>query len=358
MLTTDLSLKFDPSYREIAMRFQKDPKEFERAFAKAWFKLTHRDLGPRARYLGSEVPDEALIWQDPIPAVDHDLISKSDIRKLKASILKSGLSSAELIQTAWASAASFRATDMRGGANGARLRLAPQNQWAANNPESLTKVLEKLTAIQQKFNSGKAKVSMADLIVLGGAAAIEAAASEAGVDVTVPFTPGRMDASQEQTDVASFAVLEPSADGFRNYYSSAAAGSPTDMMIEKASLLNLSIPEMTALAGGLRVLGANSGDAQHGVFTYQPGVLSNDFFVNLLDMSTEWSKSADQEGVYIGSERATGKARWTATPVDLMFGSSAELRAVAEVYAENGAEQKFANDFVAAWAKVMNLDRF
>lgn len=361
MFTTDLSLKFDPSYRKIAKRFQEDPREFELAFAKAWFKLTHRDMGPRARYLGDHVPAETLLWQDPVPAVDHVLVNANDIAALKAEILDSGLTVPELVRTAWASAASFRGTDMRGGANGARVRLAPQKDWDANNPAELDKVLKRLTAIQTAFNrkqSGGKKVSVADLIVLGGAAAIEEAARAAGHDVEVPFSPGRSDASQAQTDVQSFAVLEPTADGFRNYYSDNSQLSPARMLVDKASLLTLSVPEMTALIGGLRVLDANTGSIKHGVFTDQPGTLSNDFFVNLLSMSTEWSKSPAEEGVYEGRDRATATLKWTATPVDLVFGSHAELRAVAEVYAEAGAERRFVNDFVAAWVKVMTLDRY
>jgi catalase-peroxidase len=360
MFTTDLSLKFDPSYREISMRFQKDPKAFELAFAKAWFKLTHRDMGPRARYVGSEIPAEELLWQDPVPAVDYDMISDRDIKKLKSEILDSGLTTAELVGTAWASAATFRGTDMRGGANGARIRLEPQKDWAANNPAELAEVLQKLEAIQSDFNdsSRKKQVSLADLIVLGGAAAIEQAAKKGGLDVEVPFTPGRVDASQAQTDVMSFAVLEPKADGFRNYFADDNSQAPTAALVDKANLLTLTVPEMTALVGGLRALNANVGQAAHGVFTDQPGTLSNDFFVNLLDMSTQWSRSEESAGVYEGRDRATGKMKWTATPVDLIFGSNSELRAVAEVYAANDGKDKFAEDFVAAWSKVMTLDRF
>jgi len=362
MFTTDLSLKVDPSYREIAKRFQEDPEAFELAFAKAWFKLTHRDMGPRARYLGADVPDEALIWQDPVPAVDHDLIDARDIAALKSEILESGLTTAELVRTAWASASTFRGTDLRGGANGARIRLAPQKDWAVNDPAGLAKVLQKLEGIQSDFNgaqrSGNKKVSLADLIVLGGNAAIEQAAKQAGHDVEVPFTPGRTDATQEQTDVESFAVLEPAADGFRNYFGSGSRRSPADMLVDRASLLNLTVPEMTVLVGGLRALDANVGGADHGVFTARPGTLSNDFFVNLLDMSTKWSKSEASEGVYEGRDRATGELKWTATPVDLIFGSNSELRAVAEAYAANDASDKFVSDFVATWTKVMNADRF
>ncbi len=360
MLTTDLSLKADPQYRKISKRFLENPEEFELAFAKAWFKLTHRDMGPRARYVGNDIPDEVLLWQDPIPAVDHELIDAGDIAGLKEKILDSGLSVPELVKAAWASAASFRGSDMRGGANGARIRLAPQKDWAANDPKALAKVLKRLEGIQKDFNKaqkGGKKVSLADVIVLGGAAAIEKAAKDAGHDIAVPFAPGRMDASQDQTDVESFAVLEPTADGFRNYYSKGAYRSPTDMLVDKANLLNLTVPEMTALVGGMRALGANAGGATHGVLTDQPGALSNDFFVNLLSMSTQWTKSK-KDGVYEGRDRASGKLKWTATPVDLVFGSHAELRAIAELYAENGGEATFVGDFVDAWTKVMTLDRF
>ncbi|RPH93735.1 MAG: catalase/peroxidase HPI, partial [Lysobacterales bacterium] len=361
MFTTDLALKFDPSYREISQRFLDNPEEFELAFAKAWFKLTHRDMGPRARYIGDEVPAEVLIWQDPVPAVDHELIDADDIARLKAAILDSGLSVSELVRTTWASAASFRGTDMRGGANGARVRLAPQKDWSANNPAELAKVLERLEGIQQEFNEAQAggkRVSLADLIVLGGAAAIEQAAKLAGHEVQVPFTPGRTDATQEQTDVASFAMLEPTADGFRNYFGEGNSRSPADMLVDKANLLTLTVPEMTVLVGGMRSLNANAGGAAHGVFTDRPGALSNDFFVNLLDMSTQWTKSATADGLYEGRDRGTGELKWTATPVDLVFGSHAELRAIAEVYAEAGGQAKFLDDFVAAWDKVMTLDRF
>ncbi|MCJ7814757.1 MAG: catalase/peroxidase HPI [Xanthomonadales bacterium] len=361
MFTTDLALKFDPSYETIAKRFQKDPKEFELAFAKAWFKLTHRDLGPRARYLGAEVPDEVLIWQDPVPAVDYDLIDAKDIAQLKSRILASGLTVPELVRTAWASASTFRGTDMRGGANGARVRLAPQKDWAVNNPAELAKVLKSLEGIQNDFNraqSGGKQVSLADLIVLGGDAAIEQAAKNAGVAVQVPFTPGRTDATQEQTDVNSFAVLEPSADGFRNYFGDGNYRSPAELLVDRANRLTLTVPEMTVLIGGMRALDANAGQSAAGVFTDQPGTLSNDFFVNLLDMSTKWSKSSTAEGVYEGRDRGTGELKWTATPVDLVIGSQAELRAVAEVYAEAGAQKRFVLDFVDAWTKVMNLDRF
>ncbi|MFO0934448.1 MAG: peroxidase family protein, partial [Planctomycetota bacterium] len=360
MFTTDLSLKFDPAYAKIAKRFVEHPEEFRLAFAKAWFKLTHRDMGPRSRYLGAEVPKEELIWQDPVPAVDHPLIDAADVATLKGKVLASGLTVHELVRTAWASAASFRGTDMRGGANGARLRLAPQKDWAVNDPAELSKVLARLEAVRAEFNgaaAGGRKVSLADLIVLAGGAAVEQAAKAAGVDVVVPFTPGRTDATQEQTDVASFAVLEPTADGFRNYWAKGQAGSPAELLIDRADLLTLSVPEMTVLVGGLRALGANAGGVTHGVFTARPGTLTNDFFVNLLDMSTKWSKSAT-EGLYDGLDRKTGKVKWTATPVDLAFGSSAELRAIAEVYAASDAQTKFVQDFVKAWTKVMMLDRF
>ena len=358
MFTTDLSLKVDPSYREISKRFLANPAEFELAFAKAWFKLTHRDMGPRARYIGAEVPAEALIWQDPIPAVDHKLVNARDIAKLKSQILATGLTNAELIRTAWASASSFRGTDMRGGANGARIRLAPQKDWAANNPAELAKVLKTLDDIQQGFNQRKKQISLADLIVLGGAAAIEQAAKQAGQEVKVPFIPGRMDATQAQTDVKSFAVLEPTADGFRNYFSNTAHRSPADMLVDRANMLTLSVPEMTVLVGGLRALNANTGASDVGVFTDRPGTLSNDFFKNLLDMSTTWAKSPTAEGIYEGRDRTSGALKWRATPVDLIFGSSSELRSVAEVYAAADSQEKFVRDFVAAWSKVMGLDRF
>jgi catalase-peroxidase len=361
MFTTDLSLKFDPSYREIAKRFQENPDEFELAFSKAWFKLTHRDMGPRSRYIGADVPAEELLWQDPVPAVDFELIDADDIASLKAEILDSGLSIPELVRTAWASASSFRGTDMRGGANGARIRLAPQADWAANNPAELDKVLNRLERVQAAFNraqEGGKRVSMADIIVLGGAAAVEAAAKDAGYDIEVPFTPGRTDASQAQTDIESFAVLEPSADGFRNYYGEGNYRSPADMLVDKANLLTLSVPEMTVLVGGLRALDANTGAAKHGIFTDRPGTLSNDFFVNLLDMSTEWTKSGSDDGIYEGRDRSSGELKWTATPVDLIFGSHSELRAIAEIYAASDGDRKFVGDFVGAWHKVMTLDRF
>jgi catalase-peroxidase len=361
MFTTDLALKFDPSYRKITTRFREHPEEFQLAFAKAWFKLTHRDMGPRARYLGTEVPAVDLIWQDPLPKADYAPVDANDIAALKAKILSSGLSAPELVRTAWASAATFRGTDYRGGANGARIRLAPEKDWEANDPKELAKVLQRLAAIQKDFNrtaTGGKQVSLADLIVLGGGAAIEQAAKKAGYDVQVPFTPGRTDASQEQTDVASFAVLEPSADGFRNYFGKDAARSPAEMLVDRADLLTLTVPEMTVLVGGLRVLNANAGQTSYGVFTQRPGTLSNDFFVNLLDMSTVWSKAAASEGIYEGHDRKTGALKWKATPVDLIFGSNSELRAVAEVYASDDAQEKFVRDFVKAWTKVMTLDRF
>ena len=361
MLTTDLALKTDPGYEKIAKRFLENPKEFELAFAKAWFKLTHRDMGPRIRYVGTEVPKEDLIWQDPIPAVNHKLIDAKDTENLKNKILKSGLTVSELVQTAWASAASFRGTDLRGGANGARVRLAPEKDWPVNNPDELAKALTRLEDIQKDFNqaqsSGK-KVSLADLIVLGGVAAVEQAAKTAGYPVKVPFTPGRMDASQEQTDVSTFAVLEPKADAFRNYYGEGNSMSPTEMLVDKVNMLTLTVPEMTALVGGMRVLGANAGQSKQGVFTSKPGTLSNDFFINLLDMSTKWQKSSKSEGIYEGIDRKTGEIKWTATPVDLIFGSHSELRAIAEVYASEDGKQKFVADFVNAWDKVMKLDRF
>jgi len=361
MLTTDLSLREDPGFRKISERFLKNPKEFDLAFARAWFKLTHRDLGPRARYLGSEVPEDVFVWQDPVPAVGYKLINAKDTDKLKAKILKSGLTVPELIRAAWASASTFRGSDMRGGANGARVRLAPQKDWEANNPEELARVLNTLRGVQQDFNkslSGGKQVSLADVIVLGGAAAIERAAKEAGHSIEVPFMPGRSDASQEMTDVNSFAVLEPTADAFRNYYSDASYGSPAKMLVEKADLLTLTVPEMTALVGGMRALNANTGQTAHGVFTDEPGTLNNDFFVNLLDMSTRWTKSETAEGIYEGRDRTTDKLKWTATPVDLVFGSNSELRAVAEAYAADDGSEQFVRDFVAAWTKVMSLDRF
>jgi catalase-peroxidase len=356
MLTTDLSLRFDPEYEKISRRFYEHPEEFADAFARAWFKLTHRDMGPIARYLGPLVPKETLIWQDPIPAPDHPLIDEKDAAALKAKILQSGLSVADLVSTAWASASTFRGSDKRGGANGARIRLAPQKDWEVNQPKQLAAVLERLEKIRKEFAK---KVSLADLIVLAGGAAVEKAAKDAGVEVKVPFTPGRMDASQEQTDVASFAPLEPRADGFRNYVSRRPQFmKPEEALVDRAQLLRLTGPEMTVLVGGLRVLGANTGECKHGVFTATPQVLTNDFFVNLLDMNTQWQPAAGHEGVYEGHDRKTNALKWTGTRVDLIFGSHSQLRAFAEVYACADAKEKFVNDFVAAWTKVMNLDRF
>jgi catalase-peroxidase len=360
MFTTDLALKMDPSYHKISMRFREDPEAFRLAFAKAWFKLTHRDMGPKARYVGAEVPKEDLIWQDPLPKASYKTIDARDVAALKAKILASGLTVPELVRTAWASAASFRGTDMRGGANGARIRLAPQKDWEANNPAELAKVLPRLEAVAGDFNktaTGGKKVSLADVIVLGGGAAIEKAAKDAGYTIQVPFAPGRVDATADQTDAASFAVLELTDDGFRNYYGKSRSASPAEALVERGRLLNLTVPEVTVLVGGLRVLDANRGGVRHGVFTDRPGVLNNAFFVNLLDMSTKWSKST-QEGVYEGVDRKTGKAKWTATPVDLIFGSNSELRAVAEVYAADDGKEKFVQEFARTWAKVMNLDRF
>lgn len=358
MLTTDLALKFDPSYREISERFYEDPEEFEDAFARAWFKLTHRDMGPRSRYLGTLVPEQTFVWQDPVPAADYDQVNAADVAALKRDILNSGLTIPELVRTAWASASSFRSTDLRGGANGARLRLAPQKDWAVNNPAELSKVIDKLEEIQTGFNVGRRQISLADLIVLAGGAAIEAAAEKAGIKIEVPFAPGRTDASQEMTDAASFNVLRPTADGFRNYFEDNNSSSPAKSLVEKAALLNLTVPEMTVLVGGLRALDANAAASDHGVFTNRPGTLSNDFFVNLVDMSTEWKKSSSEDGVYEGYVRGTDDVKWTATPVDLIFGSNTELRAVAEYYAVNNAEETFVRDFVAAWTKVMRLGRF
>lgn len=361
MLTTDLSLRFDPEYEKISRRFLAHPEQFADAFARAWFKLTHRDMGPRARYLGPEVPQEELIWQDPIPAVDHLLVDEQDVAALKAKVLASGLTIAELVSTAWASAATFRGSDKRGGANGGRIRLAPQKDWAVNQPVLLAKVLKTLEGIQSWFNQaqyGGKKLSLADLIVLAGCVGIEQAALQAGHAVTVPFTPGRMDASQEQTDVQSFAVLEPFADGFRNFLNDRIGVSAEALLVDKAQLLTLTAPEMTVLVGGLRVLGANFGGSQHGVFTSRPGTLTNDFFVNLLDMGTEWKARSAEPGIFEGHDRASGKLRWTATRVDLVFGSNSQLRALAEVYGSADAGAKFVQDFVAAWTKVMNLDRF
>ncbi len=360
MTTADLSLRMDPAYEKISRHFHKHPEEFADAFARAWFKLTHRDMGPRSRHLGPEVPAEDLIWQDPVPAVDHELIGEQDVADLKAKILASGLTTSQLVTTAWASASTFRGSDKRGGANGARIRLAPQKDWEVNQPHELARVLEKLEAIRKAFNDaqkGGKKVSLADLIVLGGCAAVEDAAKKAGHAVQVPFSPGRTDASQEQTDAQSFAVLEPVADGFRNYLRKGLKNPAEEHLVDRAQLLTLTAPEMTVLVGGLRVLGANVGGVEHGVFTKRPGTLTNDFFVNLVDMKTEW-KPSSTEGVYEGRDRATGKVRWTGTRVDLAFGSNSELRAIAEVYAADDAGEKFVKDFVAAWHKVMNLDRY
>jgi catalase-peroxidase len=361
MLTTDLSLRFDPAYEKISRRFYEHPEQFADAFARAWFKLTHRDMGPIQRYLGPLVPKETLIWQDPIPAVNHPLIGEPEIAALKAKILASGLSVSQLVSTAWASAATFRGSDKRGGANGARIRLAPQKDWAVNQPAQLKTVLQKLEAIQKEFNgsqSGGKKVSLADLIVLAGGAAIEKAAKDGGQDVKVPFTPGRMDASQEQTDVESFAPLELTADGFRNYFTGEQLMAPEEALVDRAQLLRLTAPEMTVLVGGLRVLGANAGKSKHGVFTKRPETLTNDFFVNLLDMGTEWQPADGSDGVYEGRDRKTKQVKWTGTRVDLIFGSHSELRALAEVYGSGDAKAHFVKDFVAAWAKVMNADRF
>ncbi|MGH9517856.1 MAG: catalase/peroxidase HPI [Terriglobales bacterium] len=364
MLTTDLALRFDPAYEKISRRFHEHPDQFAEAFARAWFKLTHRDMGPIVRYLGPLVPKEELPWQDPIPAVNHPLISEQDIAALKAKILASGLTVSQLVSTAWASASTFRGSDKRGGANGARIRLSPQKFWEVNQPTELEKVLQKLEAVQKDFNgsaSGGKKVSLADLIVLGGDAAIEKAAKDAGTDVKIPFTPGRMDASQAQTDVESFEPLEPRADGFRNYLRGKQRQSPEEMLVDKAQLLRLTAPEMTVLVGGLRVLGANAGNSKHGVFTRKPGMLTNDFFVNLLDIRTQWQPSAQSNGsgdVYEGRDRKTNQVKWTATRVDLIFGSHSQLRALAEVYGSSDAKEKFVKDFAAAWSKVMNHDRF
>ncbi|AOK15763.1 hydroperoxidase [Burkholderia cepacia] len=361
MLTTDLSLRFDPAYEKISRRFYENPAEFADAFARAWFKLTHRDMGPRSRYLGPEVPAEALLWQDPVPAVDHELIDDADAAALKAKVLATGLSVSQLVSTAWASAATFRGSDKRGGANGARIRLAPQKDWEVNRPAELAKVLATLEGVQNAFNdaqTGGKKVSLADLIVLAGAAGVEQAAKNAGVAVTVPFAPGRADASQEQTDIEAMAVLEPVADGFRNYVKGKYRVPAEALLVDKAQLLTLSAPEMTVLVGGLRVLGANVGQSAHGVFTDRPEALTNDFFVNLLDMGTEWKPVSAANDVFEGRDRATGKVKWTGTRVDLIFGSHAQLRALAEVYGSADAKEKFARDFVAAWNKVMNLDRF
>jgi len=361
MLTTDLSLRFDPAYEKISRRFLEHPDEFADAFARAWFKLTHRDMGPIVRYLGPLVPKEALIWQDPVPAVNHALVNDADVAVLKTKVLNSGLSISQLVTTAWASAATFRGSDKRGGANGARIRLAPQKDWEVNQPAELASVLAKLETIQQEFNAAQSdgkKISLADLIVLAGCAGVEAAASKAGHALKVPFAPGRMDTTQEQTDTASFAVLEPLADGFRNYARKGLEGSPANWLLDKAQLLTITAPEMTALVGGMRVLGANFGNSQHGVFTNRPGALTNDFFVNLLDMGTVWKSGQNDDGVFEGRDRQTGQLKWTGTVVDLVFGSNAQLRALAEVYGSSDAGEAFAREFVAAWNKVMNLDRF
>ena len=361
MTTADLSLRFDKKYEPIARHFQQNPEEFADAFARAWFKLTHRDMGPRARYLGPEVPSEELIWQDPVPAVNHELIDEKDIAALKSKVLSSGLSISELVSTAWASASTFRGSDMRGGANGARIRLAPQKNWEVNQPEQLMKVLQKLENIRKEFNGaqpGKKKVSLADLIVLAGCAGIEKAAKDAGHEVKVPFTPGRMDASQEQTDADSFAVLKPAADGFRNYLPKEYSVSAEELLLDKANLLTLTAPEMTVLIGGLRVLNANFGKSEHGVFTRKPGTLTNDFFVNLLDMGMKWQPSSKSASIFEGRDYKTGEVKWTGTRIDLIFGSNSQLRAISEVYASDDSKGKFIQDFVAAWNKVMNLDRF
>jgi catalase-peroxidase len=362
MLTTDLSLRFDPVYEPISRRFMEDQEALADAFARAWFKLTHRDMGPVVRYLGPEVPSETLIWQDPLPAVDHELVDAADVAALKGQVLASGLPVSQLVSTAWASASSFRGSDKRGGANGARVRLEPQSGWEVNNPDQLATVLRNLEAIRASFNSAQAggkKISLADLIVLAGNAAVEQAARSAGFEVEVPFTPGRADASQEQTDTESFAVIEPKADGFRNYLGKAATRLPAEyLLIDKANLLTLSAPEATVLVGGLRVLGANYDGSARGVFTSTPGSLTNDFFVNLLDMGTTWEPTSEDAQAFEGRDTATGEVKWTGSRVDLVFGANSELRAVAEVYASDDAKEKFVNDFVAAWNKVMNLDRF
>ena len=361
MLTTDLSLKADPAYEKISRRFYEHPLEFAEAFAKAWFKLTHRDMGPRSKYLGSEVPKEVFVWQDPIPEANHQLVDEKDIKSLKSKILSSGLTVSELVSTAWASASTFRGSDKRGGANGGRIRLAPQKDWAVNNPKELALTLAKFETIKEEFDKtqkdGK-KISLADLIVLGGCAAVEKAAKDAGFDITVPFTPGRADASQEQTDVESFAFLEPLADGFRNFIKAKFRVSPEELLVDKAQLLTLTAPEMTALIGGMRVLKTNADKSNHGVFTNRPEVLTNDYFVNLLDMSTAWKPVTEERELYEGHDRKTGKLKWTATRVDLIFGSHAELRAISEVYGSTDGKEKFVKDFVRAWNKVMNLDRF
>ncbi|MDA9902059.1 catalase/peroxidase HPI [Gammaproteobacteria bacterium] len=360
MFTTDLALRVDPAYREITSRWLENPEEFSDAYARAWFKLTHRDMGPSSRYLGKLVPAETFVWQDPVPAVDFDLVTERDVSRLKTAIMESGLTTAELVETAWASASTYRGTDMRGGANGARVGLAPQRSWEVNNPEQLNRVLEVLEEIQGNFNSNnrRKKISLADVIVLGGAAAIESAAGKAGVEIDVPFVAGRTDASQDQTDIASFSLLRPMADGFRNYFSEESPRSPPEMLVEKAALLGLTAPEMTVLVGGLRVLNVSSKDSAHGVFTSQPGLLTNDFFVNLVDLSTQWTQSASLAGVYEGRDLVSGELKWTASPVDLIFGSNSELRAIAEHYSSDDALSEFVEAFTAAWVKVMTLDRF
>jgi len=358
MTTADLALKFDPEYAKISRRFYENPDQFADAFARAWFKLTHRDMGPKSRYVGKLVPGEDLIWQDPVPAVDHPLVDSNDVKDLKAKVLASGLSVGQLVNTAWASAATYRGTDKRGGANGARIRLAPQKNWEANNPAELAKVLSALEAIQAEFNKGSRKISMADLIVLAGCAAVEKAAKDAGVAVEVPFTPGRTDATQDQTDVDSFAVLEPTFDGFRNYLRPGHIATTEQLLVERAALLTLTAPEMTVLVGGMRALDANHKGSKNGVFTSRPGVLTNDFFVNVLDIETVWTETSKDEETFEGTDRKTGKAKWTATRADLIFGSNSQLRALAEVYGGSDAQAKFVKDFVAAWTKVMELDRF
>lgn len=361
MLTTDLSLRFDPVYEKIARRFLENPEEFERAFGRAWFKLTHRDMGPRSRYIGPEVPEEEFLWQDPIPAVDHPLVEEGDVEELKRRVLAAGIPRRDLIATAWAAASTFRGSDRRGGANGGRIRLAPQKDWEVNEPERLSGTLRALEAVRAEFNAaakGGKRISLADLIVLAGCAAVEEAARLGGFAVRVPFTPGRTDAAQEQTEAESFAALEPQADGFRNYMKARYSVPAEALLVDKAQLLTLTAPEMTVLVGGLRVLGANHRNARHGVFTERPGALTNDFFVNLLDMGVEWSPRAGEPGVYEGRDRKTGAVRWTGTRADLVFGAHSQLRALAEVYACDDAGEKFVKDFVAAWVKVMELDRF
>jgi len=361
MSTADIAMRMDPAYEKISRHYHQNPDQFADAFARAWFKLTHRDMGPKSRYLGPEVPAEDLIWQDPVPAVDHKLIDDKDVADLKAKILASGLSISQLVSTAWASASTFRGSDKRGGANGARIRLAPSKDWDVNQPEQLAKVLDTYEGIQKAFNdaaTGGKKVSLADLIVLGGCAAVEQAAKKAGHDVVVPFTPGRTDATQEQTDVDAYAVLEPVADGFRNYLKTEYSVPAEELLVDKAQLLTLTAPQMTVLIGGMRVLGANHGQSPHGVFTKQPEALTNDFFVNLLDMGTVWKAASDAEDVFEGRDRKTGEAKWSGTRVDLVFGSNSQLRAISELYAQSDAQAKFVADFVAAWTKVMNADRF